>query len=432
MKIKVTIAIVLLCLTLTGVTACNPFSGDQDEVTEQLVEVVRGDLMVSVSGSGNIVVSDEANLAFGTSGKIARIYVEEGDEANKGELLAKLDTGPLELALAQAQTALDQAEYNLEKTKEPYSEDDIDSAEAAVVAAEEYLEYAEWMLDTSEDAVEDAEDALAEAEQSGTDEEIAAAEAQLTVAEAAVEQWRTGVSGAEASLIAAEVQLEAMLDAPDEGAVKAAESQLKAARQAVAEAQKQLDEASITAPFDGEIVSVFAEEGDIITPALPIIHLIDPNVMEIEVEVDEIDIAEVKVGQRVIIEVDALPTLQLEGKVTSISTLSIETGGVVLYEVTIGFDVPPGSGLRIGMSATADIIINEASNVLLVPSRAITEDSEGNPVVKVIVNEEIEERQVITGISDGFDTEIVDGLNEGEVVLAEAKARASDSGGLFG
>jgi len=428
MRTRVTIGIVLLCLVLATVTACNPFAGDQDEITEQSSEVVRGDLIVSISGSGNIVVSDEADLAFGTSGKIATIYVEEGDEANKGELLAKLDTGPLELALAQAQTALDQAEYNLEKTKEPYSEDDIDSAEAAVEAAEEYLEYAEWMLDTSEDAVEDAEDALAEA----TGDNITTAEEQLAKAEAAVEQWGTEMSRAEASLIAAEVQLEAMLDAPDEGAVKAAESQLKAAEQAVAEAQKQLDEASITAPFDGEVTGVDAEEGDVVTSALPIIHLIDPTVMEIEVEVDEIDIAEVKVGQRAIIEVDALPTLQLEGEVTSISTLSIETGGVVLYEVTIGFNVPPGSGLRIGMSATADIIINEASNVLLVPSRAITQDSQGNPMVKVIVNEELEERPVVTGISDGFDTEIVDGLDEGEVVLVGTKASASGSGGLFG
>jgi multidrug efflux pump subunit AcrA (membrane-fusion protein) len=56
---------------------------------------------------------------------------------------------------------------------------------------------------------------------------------------------------------------------------------------------------------------------------------------------------------------------------------------------------------------------------LLVPSRAITEDSEGNQVVKVVVNEQTEERQVVTGINDGFDTEIVSGLNEGEVVVVE-------------
>ncbi len=69
------------------------------------------------------------------------------------------------------------------------------------------------------------------------------------------------------------------------------------------------------------------------------------------------------------------------------------------------------------MSATADIIINERSSVLLVPSRAIKQDSLGNTVVAVVINEQIEERPVVIGISDGFQTEILDGLNEGEMVV---------------
>lgn len=424
------VGILLLSATLAGAMSCQ--SGQQ-ETTQQLAQVVRGDLIVSVSGSGNIAISENANLAFGTSGKIERIYVEEGDEVTKGEVLARLNTGPLELVVAQAQAALDQAEYNLEQIEEPFSDDDIESAEAAVTAAEDYLEFAEWMLDRSEDAVETAEDAVAEARDGGTAEQIAAAELQLTEAEATMEQWRTEVSRAEASLIAAEAQLEKMLDAPDEDAVKAAKSQLEAARKAAAEAQKQLDEAVITAPFNGEVASISAEEGDIITPALTVIYLIDPTIMEIEVEVDEIDIAEVKAEERTMIEVDALPDLQLEGKVTSIAPLSIEAGGVVLYKVTIGFNAPPDSGLRIGMSATADIVTHERRNVLLVPDQAITQDSQGNPVVKVVVNEDIETRTVVTGISDGFNTEIVSGLAEGEVVLVETRVRTpSSSGGLLG
>jgi len=420
--------ILLTCLALAGAMGCG---GSQEEVSQQFVEVVRGDLLVSVSGSGNIVVSDEADLAFGTSGKIDRIYVDEGDKVRKGEILARLDTGPLELALAQAQAALDQAEYNLEKTKEPFSEDDIDSAETAVEAAEDYLDYAEWMLDQAEETEDMAEDALYLARQGVDQDKIAEAEAALAAAEAAVELYRMEVSGAEASLIAAEVQLEAMLDAPDEGALEAAEAQLEAAEQAVTEAQKQLDETIITAPFDGEVASVYAEEGDIFSPTgMPVIHLIDPDIMEIEVEIDEIDIADVKTGQKAIIEVDALPTLQLEGEVASISTLSKESGGLILYDVTIGFNVPPDSGLKIGMSAIADIILEERSNVLLVPNRAITQDSQGNPVVKVMVDEEIEERPVVTGISDGFDTEIVSGLSEGDVVVIETKVKPS-APGLF-
>jgi len=428
------VAVILLCLALASPIACNALGGDQEGDSQQLVEVMRGDLIVSVSGSGNIVVSNEANLTFGSGGKIARIYVDEGDEVSKGKLLAELDTGPLELTLAQAQAALDQAKYALEKAKEPVSEDDIESAEAAVNAAEDNLEFTAWMLDQAEDLEDAAEDALYQAKQGGNPTEIATAEAALAEAEAAAEQWRTQVSAAEASLIAAEAQLEAMLDAPDESAIIAAESQVKAAEQALAEAQKQLNETSIIAPFDGVVADVYAEEGDVIpSPAMmlqppTILHLIDLSVMELEVEVDEIDIAEVELGQRAIIEVDALPNIQLEGEVQYIATLSNIMGGVVLYDVTISFDVPQDYNIKIGMSATADIILEERSGALLVPDRAIQQDSQGNPIVKVIVNEEVEERPVVIGISDGFDTEIVDGLNEGEVVLVESRTKSSSTG----
>ena len=138
---------------------------------------------------------------------------------------------------------------------------------------------------------------------------------------------------------------------------------------------------------------------------------------------DEIDIAEVKPGQRAIIELDALPALQLEGKVISISVLPKVEAGVVTYEVKIGFDVPPDLQLKVGMSADADIVIIEQTDVLLVPDRAIIKDSQGNPMVEVLVNEEIEERPVVVGISDGFDTEIIDGLNEGEVVVVKKRAK---------
>ena len=81
-------AILLLCLVLAGAVACMPGRGGEgeEEVTRQLVEVVRGDLTVSVSGSGSIGVSNEANLTFGSSDKVDKIYVEEGDEVSQGEV----------------------------------------------------------------------------------------------------------------------------------------------------------------------------------------------------------------------------------------------------------------------------------------------------------------------------------------------------------
>ena len=384
------VVVLLLCLALTGAVACMPFrgGGDEEEVTSQLVEVVRGDLIISVSGSGSIGVDNEAKVAFDGSGKVDKIYVDEGDVVKEGEALAVLapvDTDALKLALVQAKANLAQAEAGLAQ------------ADAGQEQAEAALEEAEYHLEQLQ-------------RYHATYEERRIARLQISVAELQV--------------LAAEAQF------------KAAELAVDVAKQAVEEAASELEIETITAPFYGVVTSVDVEEGDIISaPSMSqvtIVHLIDLTSMELGVDLDEIDIPGVALDQRAIIEVDALPDVQLEGKVTSISPLPTVEAGVVLYNVKIGFDVPQGSGLRVGMSATADIIINERSSVLLVPDRAIKQDSQGNPVVWVMVGEQIEQRPVVVGISDGFQTEIIGGLNEGETVVLEMGAGVQPSPGPSG
>ena len=153
--------------------------------------------------------------------------------------------------------------------------------------------------------------------------------------------------------------------------------------------------------------------------------------MELEAEVDEIDIPDVELGQRAIIEVDALPDEKFDGVVTLISPVPIIESGLVSYEVRIGFTVPSDSKLRVGMSATADIIVQQRENVLLVPERAIGHDSQGNPMVWVKTDGQIEERAVVTGISDGLQTEILSGLSEGEIVVVRKQAETQGQGGFL-
>ena len=366
------IAVLLLCFALASSIACNPFGSDEEETSQQLVEVMRGDLTVTVSGSGNIEVSNEVSLAFGVGGRIDKIYVEENDKVSEGDVLAKLETDALEVALSEAKVGQPQAQVAVTK------------AQLAVTQAQVALDEAEYNLE------------------------------ELKRLHVSYELQRI----AKLQIKAAELQLEEA-----EQSLELAQQSLELAQQSLELAQKQLDEATLIAPFDGMVASVDADEGDTVLTTTTIIHLIDLTSIELNTEVDEIDIPEVKLGQRAIIEIDALPALQLEGEVTSISSLATEEGGVVLYEVTIGFNVPEGSGLRVGMSAEADIVINERNNVLLVPDRAIKQDSEGNSVIEVMVGKEVQERPVVIGISDGFDTEIVSGLNEGEVVV-ERRARS--------
>lgn len=409
-----TIGVLLLCLALAGSVACSPFGGGEEGVSQQLVEVVRGDLVISASGSGNIKISKEVKVAFDVGGRIDKLYVDDGDDVTKGDVLAKLETDALEMALTQAQVALTQAEvavtsanltlrtakHSLDEARDIYTWPEIEVAQSDVDAAKAFVDYA--------------------VERNLPQATVEYAWARLNAAEAKLNAMIRSYDTEEVAIKKMEVELA-------EQSLELAQQSLEQARQFVEQAQKNLNEATLTAPFDGVVARVYADEGDVIpSPTMAptaIIHLIDLTTMELNIEVDEIDIPGVKPGQRVIIEVDALPALQLEGEVTYISPLATEEAGVIIYEVTIGFDVPEGSGLKAGMSAEADIVIDEQSDVLLVPNQAIKQDSQGNPVVEVMVGKEVEEKPVVVGISDGFDTEIVSGLSEGEVVVVERRAR---------
>ncbi len=136
------VAVLLLCLVLASTIACSPLGGQQ-QASQQLVKVVRGDLMVSVSGSGNIEVSNDAKLSFGVGGRLDKIYVEEGDRVIEGDVLARLDTDDLELALTQARVAvtsanvtLRTAKHSLDEARDLYTWPDIQIAQADVDDAE--------------------------------------------------------------------------------------------------------------------------------------------------------------------------------------------------------------------------------------------------------------------------------------------------------
>jgi HlyD family secretion protein len=461
-------AVLLLCLVSVGLISCATIGGNSAEDTQQLVKVVSGNLTFTVSGSGSIEASRKLSLSFGGNGRIEKIYVEEGDEVITGKVLTKLDTSALdlsytqakisliqsEIALKQAEIAQQTAEYNLKNIR-----DSEGALKLALLNAQISLEQAQRNLSTGIAAVDYqaieaelrkaktwydyVEDSLQEATSDKVDDWLLAldrAQERLDIAQTNYDNALAGYSSQEVTIKKQQVEsakmalAQAQKDLDDydlaediaaqelqvESArlsVEKAEQNLELARQSLQEAQRQLDEAGIIAPFDGVVTSVGAEEGDTVTSAAPIIYLMDPASKELVVEVDETDVTEVKLGQRAIIEADALPGIILKGKVTYVSPVARNSAGLMLYKVKIDLDVPDDSHLKVGMSASADIVIEERANVLLVPNRAIKRDSQGNQIVHVMVGEQIQERQVVTGISDGLQTEIISGLNEGEIVV---------------
>jgi HlyD family secretion protein len=158
-----------------------------------------------------------------------------------------------------------------------------------------------------------------------------------------------------------------------------------------------------------------------------IVHLIDPDYMELVVEIDEIDIPLLKLNQEAVISVDALPGKEFNGTITAVYPIPNEVAGVMLYDVRMSLKVTEDSSIKIGMSASADILIEKHSDVLLVPSRAVQEDEQGQTIIQVMSGEEIQERPVVVGIDDGFRAEIVSGLSEGETIVFEVRVKTPSS-----
>jgi HlyD family secretion protein len=475
--------LIILFMLLLGTTACDLQGGGKGAVNQQLVTVARGDLTVSVSGKGKIETSREARLTFGSGGKVARMLVKEGDRVKTGDVLAKLDTRPLELALNQAEMAVTQAEVALTQAQLAHqtaenslenTRNSKDSLNLALLNAEIALDTAQNNLAAGITAI-DFNTILSELNkakawydyvkrmpQTGTGDSeswslaLDRAKERLDTAQANYDNALAGydsrqvnlkkkqVEAAELSVALAQKNIEELDKSitlqelqvfSTEQAVKQAQQAVDLARASLADVQRQLGEATIYTPFDGVVATVLAREGDIIpSPSMApqtIIKMIDPGSLELVIEVDEIDIPQVKLAQVVTVNVDALPKAVFTGRVTAIYPVPSEVGGVVLYKVRINLDTQGGSEIKVGMSASADIVVEKHENVLLVPSRAIGKDKSGQTIVKVKANEQIQEREVVVGLDDGLRVEIISGLSEGETIVVEVRAKSTPPVSLF-
>ncbi|MFC1968458.1 HlyD family secretion protein [Chloroflexota bacterium] len=326
-QIKLALLLTLISLILLGSTAC---SNKADELQPAPVEVSPGDTVPSVTGDGNLSLPRKRELTFDSSGTIKVLNVEEGDRVEEGQLLAQLDTSSFERAVAKAERQLESAQTNLDKLQNPPNlAADTREAEADVESAKARLAYVEIIFVQEGQYPEGL-------------------------------NKRSLVEEAKAALGKAEERLVDLRDGPDERDVRLAENEIALAELSLDEAKKQLEEATIFAPFDGIVAEVNFKLGDRTMAATnyqTVIYLIDSSQMQLKVEVDEIDIPGVKLGQSAVISIEALPDVRLEGEVLFVSPLATKKAGVVMYEVKISFDVPEGYALREGMSASAEIIV---------------------------------------------------------------------------
>ena len=346
------------------------------------------------------------NVQNGTDTTTSNSAAQQGYEAAKAnydaavQKLNDLLAGPTAADLASAQNAVDQAEASLKN--------------------------AQAKLDLMRQGPQPTDLASA---QNAVDQ----AKATLASAQAKLDQLKAGpteadLKAAASALASAKLDLANKTGPPKDADLLKARNAVKQAQVNLEQAQNDLQNATLVAPFDGIVAAVSGNVGEMVGSGT-VVTLVDPNSIRIDGTVDESDVTKIKTGQPVTVTFDALPDTRLQGKVIAVAPAGTTTQGVVSYQVSVGIDTQ-GLTLPAGMSAALSIETERKDNVLLVPSRAVRTQGR-NKVVDVMEGDKTVTRTVQTGSSNDQMTEITSGLQEGEQVVIPATTIRSTSSGAI-
>lgn len=313
----------------------------------------KGTLTSSISASGNVIVDKSSNIDPTITGTVTDLAVEVGDSVGKGQFLFNIENDDLLVSVAKAQTSYKQALSSLESAKATKKSARVD-------------------LDAA------------------TSKNKAALKQKFEAAEAGVTAAGQNLASVQADLI---------------------NQREKAA------------ERKVVSPIEGTVNAVNIKNGDDLskissgsTRQIPII-IGDLGTMKAQVQVNEVDIANVSIGQKAVLKLDAVDGLETSGKVEKMDSLGTSDQGVVTYNVIINFD-SLDNRVKPEMSVSASIITDVKQNVLIVPSSAVKNDG-SDDYVEVLSGNTPERKSVQTGVSNSTDTEIISGVNAGDKVVTQ-------------
>lgn len=214
---------------------------------------------------------------------------------------------------------------------------------------------------------------------------------------------------------------------------EAASSQIEQSKSRIFVARAGLQRMVLRAPFDGIVADISGELGEYATPSppgiltLPAIDLIDDSCMFVSAPIDEVDAANIKVGQEARITLDAIKGKAFQGKVKRIAPYVLELEKQArTVEVEVSFVGPPSDeNLLVGYSADVEIVHASRASVLRIPTQTLLE---GNHVLLFQDNGVLAERTVTTGLANWEQTEITSGLKEGDRIVLSLDREGVKSG----
>lgn len=419
-KIIIPVGIILVLLILFLVF--RPGAGEQPS-QYQFATIERGNLTATVGATGTVRARQTATLAWQTTGTVGAVKVKIGDPVQAEDVLATLNKASLpqniilaEAELVSAQQALD--ELLNSDTARAQAWIALRAAEDAYEKAYDYRNYLNYPIrKTRVDLVKQVTPygvvdvpKTKTYKVAATEEEIDKADADLNLKEAQYED--------------AKRTYERLVDGPDKDDLTAAQARVDAA-------QATLNLARLTAPFAGTVTEAFPLPGDQVSIGTTAFRLDDLSSLLVDVELSEVDINSVAVGQEVTLSFDAILEKKYEGQVIKVSQAGTVVGGVVNFTVTVEL-TDADELVKPGMTAAVNIVVQEITDAVLVPNRAVRL-VDGERVVFVPVAEGKPEKvEILLGPSSDTMSVVIGGdLKEGDQIILNPSADLTGSGPPF-
>lgn len=416
------------------------------EPTSQTATVSQGDIILTTEGSGELVPAAELELTFRTSGVLAEMLVDVGDQVQEDDVLARLETDKLERAAAEADVEYQITQLELVDIQEGPSDAELADAQAALRDAQAELELAQ---DAYERTFDSSLDAIADSRRIDFDwavgyyqkQKVKYEEGDLSQADhdwamaamiAAEGRWKAAVNQALAEEVQAEnrvdqaqndvyqawerlqlLQSEPLTDTLAQ-ATLAADQALLAREKALAD----LEAAQLYAPFDGTVMEVAATVGEQVGSTTPIFTLADLEEPLVCFWVEETELSSIAVGDPVNVVFEAFPDDTFTGQIVRVDPVLVTVDNTTAVQAWASVALSPeGINPLAGMTAEVEVIAAETRGALLVPVEALREMAAGQYAVFVVLPDgELEMRVVAVGLTDPVNAEILAGLELGEVV----------------
>jgi RND family efflux transporter MFP subunit len=367
--------LILLVILGFGWFAYRKVSGSSSQKIQfQTAQVEKGTLVSTIAASGNIISSNITNITTQASGTVKKVYVNDGDKVYKGQKLAEVELDPAGADnLAQAYSSLLSAQVGLNSANNAYRS-----------------------------ALASANSVLDQLQGHATDETFAQID-QRTRAEVSRDNAWDGIKVARARLAAASLDYQIsspVITAPVAGTVRSV---------TIAEGMNLGATENASGGRTSQRVATIATEGN------PLATF----------DVSEIDVSKIKPGQKVTITIDSITDSTFTGKVVSVDRVGTTSNNVTTYPAIVQFDTSSDKILP-NMAATANIIIETKTDVLMVPSTAL-QNQNGQYSAKVLRNGQEVSLPVEVGISSDTQTEILSGLSEGDTVITGTTTDLSTS-----